>query len=179
MKIFDSWSGNGFKKDDGGRTVFFPLGSLGSGYLLDSVVEERVRLFMGRAYGVGILVAIGLPIAAYLADATVLTILACLLVFLGIYIGAYSIGIKSLLRGVPKSDLKLSYEEAVKGTPAENQSMDGFSYWASVTGMSLAGIVSLYWGVSSGDTILIYCGIFFVLIPIVGLVGRAMIKKKS
>ena len=178
MRIFDSLWDNYFKKDEEGRNVFFPFGILGSGYLVDNVLEQRSRLFMNCTFAVGMPGLIWLVIQIFTADVTTQTALAYLLIILA-YLGVIPLGLKILIRGAPKSDLKLSYEEAVEGTPAENQSMDGFSYWASITGMSLAGIGSLYWGVSSGDTKLIYSGIFFSVVSILGLIVRALIKKNS
>ena len=178
MKIFDSLWDRYFKKDEEGRNVFFPFGILGSGYVVDNVLEQRSRLFMNCSFAVGMTGLIWLVIQILTAELSMQTTLAYLLIILT-YLGVIPLGLKILIRGAPKSDLKLSYEEAVKGTSAENQSMDGFSYWASITGMSLAGIGSLYWGVSSGNTTLIYSGIFFSVVSILGLIGRALIKKNS
>ena len=178
MKIFDSSWDNYFKKDKEGRNVFFPFGILGSGFLVDNVLERRSRLFMNCTFAVGTPSLIWLVYQIFTADVTMQTALAYLLIILA-YLGVIPLGLKILIRGAPKSDLKLSYEEAVKGTPAENQNMDGFSYWASITGMFLAGIGSLYWGSSSGNTDLIYGGIFCSVVSILGLIGHAVTKKKS
>ena len=178
MKIFDSLWDNYFKKDEEGRNVFFPFGIMGSGYFVENLLEQRLRLFMNCTFAVGTPGSIWLIYQIFTGDVTVQTALAYLLIILA-YLGVIPLGLKILIRGAPKSDLKLSYEEAVKGTLAENQSVDGFSYWAFIMGMFLAGIGSLYWGSSSGNTKLIYSGIFFCVATILGLIGRALVKNNS
>src|SRR5512137_2958826 len=52
---FDALSGSGFKKDERGRSVFYPWGVFGKGRVLpDAETEKKVRAFVIRYYVISI-----------------------------------------------------------------------------------------------------------------------------
>jgi hypothetical protein len=52
---FDALSGSGFKKDEQGRSVFYPWGVFGKGRVLpDAETEKKVRAFVVRYYVISI-----------------------------------------------------------------------------------------------------------------------------
>lgn len=113
-RYFDSLVAPLFKKDDQGRTLFFPAGIWSKGRIIpDEATGERLRKGIRRGYMVlfGLLIplfAIGNAFLSRGSNGWMYPIIGGLLI--GLAFQAYTF---TLARGLPVSDNRLSYKEAV------------------------------------------------------------------
>ena len=107
LSYFDGLTAASFKTDPQGRTVFYPWGTLGSGYVLeDEEAHERVRTFVKRFYKAAI-PAIIPPLAA-LSLYGVLGILICSAVLMILILGWYTVAVNRITAGLAPSNEKLT-----------------------------------------------------------------------
>ena len=60
MGYFDGLVASGFKKDNSGRTLYYPFGTFGRGYvILDDNKEKRIRSSLKRFYFISLPILIG------------------------------------------------------------------------------------------------------------------------
>ena len=107
---FDFFAAPLFKTDRGGRSVFFPWGFWGSGYVLTSPeVAERVRCTVRATWAVFFLV--GLPVFSLFARSAVAGDYLGFVILVGAGVGM-SLWFRWLARDMARSDLRLSMREA-------------------------------------------------------------------
>jgi hypothetical protein len=105
MGYFDAVSRSSFKTASDGRRLFFPWGTLGRGYIIESEQEfERLQRLV-KAYLVGILVLI---IAVQLLVSPLASFVAAALVLV-----PYLIWARRLMQRMPPSEERLSLKESM------------------------------------------------------------------
>jgi len=100
---FDGLTSTSFKKTEEGKTVFFPNGKLGSGYLISEEQEFKIRRFIKGYY------MISLPLTVI----AVIIFKIYALFLLVIEMPLYYITIKKMLRNTEKSKEKLTMKDTV------------------------------------------------------------------
>lgn len=104
MGYFNTLAIRNLKKDTSGRTVFYPIGAFGKGYILpDEAAEQRVNKFLIRYYQVSLaaIVTFGIFDNWYMDAAIIIALIAW---FIG--------GTSSLVAGFPISNEKLGLKES-------------------------------------------------------------------
>ena len=110
MGYFDGLTARNFKNINDGRTIFFPWGAIGKGYVLESKEQiERFRTWMKRCHMITLVISIlsaqtfGFPAG-----------LAMIVPILVIYYLVYNWRIKKLTRGLKESAEKMTIRETQK-----------------------------------------------------------------
>ena len=116
MGFLDALTANSFKKDASGKTVFYPWGVLGKGYILpDQETENKTRAFIIRYYMVCLISPLLLPVPIVLyADTGWIYIL----VFASL-LAWYYLGSRALIARCSVSDRKLTLNEAFLAGPTK------------------------------------------------------------
>jgi len=104
MGYFNAISNAWFKKDENSKTVFYPHGKLGSGYILDQVSEKKIRSFV-KWYNIVVF-----PIVVV----TTMFFRWYALLLLIIFWPTYEIAVRRLLKGQAKTQTKMSIREVNK-----------------------------------------------------------------
>jgi len=101
---FDAVAAAAFKRDIGGRPLFFPWGALGRGYeLRDEAEHQRIRQFLIRMYQVVLPLLILVPIATSLWGSAALAVVFC---------AVYFVWVRGVTRGLQRSPERLTFGEA-------------------------------------------------------------------
>lgn len=107
MGYFDALSSSSFKKDESGRSIFYPWGVLGKGRVLpDTGTESRVRAFVIKYYVISVLVLLVVGVAAGWVFALVLV------PFLLLW---YHFRSRALTAGFPEAVARLTLKESYAG----------------------------------------------------------------
>ncbi|MCK4946105.1 MAG: hypothetical protein KAS59_07570 [Alphaproteobacteria bacterium] len=108
MGYFDGLTEASFKKDASGKTLFYPWGTFGSGFIIES--EERhtkLRAFLKRMYMIlfPAIIIIQITFGFWLN-----------LLLLPVYFVWYFYTVKNIIKDLPKTTEKLSAREAYKNS---------------------------------------------------------------
>jgi hypothetical protein len=94
-----------FKVDDRGRSLFYPWGSLGKGYIVaDKQIERNIRLFVAYYYAVCFVLMVGLLFTGYMKYSYVL--------ILPVFI-VWAIGVRYFTQNLETTEIKLTFTESM------------------------------------------------------------------
>ena len=107
MGFFDGWAGRYFRKDAAGRTVYYPWGSAGRGYILpDGSREARIRASLKLEQKV--------TLVLFLAAGAFMHWLPVVCAMAGVYAWSYLMNGR-LVRGLEISDERLTLKQSLTG----------------------------------------------------------------
>jgi len=107
MGFFEGWAGKYFKKDATGRSVYYPWGFAGKGYILpDAEKEAHVRKSLKFEQKVTLL--------AFLCAGVFMHWLPVACALAGLYLWSYAMNAR-LVRGLQVSDERLTMRESFSG----------------------------------------------------------------
>ena len=143
-----------FKRDETGRTLMYPNGAMGGGYVVpDAATEERMRsILMWLVIGCGLLGGVGMQLltmwGGQVEDWTALpwTIALSALVAIGV---TYRMIIKHLARGLMPAQERMGMAEALKRQAA---AMPRWYLMVMVIFGGALAITSVYW-IIAGATV--------------------------
>jgi tetratricopeptide (TPR) repeat protein len=115
-RLPDYYTGTVFRADGLGNSVFSPNGVIGPGYLIDTPDRERrLRRFFRSYLLVNFAAMIALATLTAMLRSDLMALYALLAVFLGLDIGAYEIGVRRLVAGLPRSSAgRSSFRERLR-----------------------------------------------------------------
>jgi hypothetical protein len=132
MGYFEGLTNASFKKDQEGKTIFFPWGVLGKGRILpDEPTETRVRAFLSRYYKVSLPTVIGVGVIVGWAWSFLL---------IPIFGAWFYFGSKSLVSHCPYSEDKLTLKEGYTNSAAGHNKVTLWVLFSSSVLFLLAGI---------------------------------------
>lgn len=149
-RLLDSLSAAAFKTDGKGRTLYFPNGALGSGYVVPDeatlgTIKSKLRWFYGALF---LSIGVGMPILNHVAST--LELWPAVAIYAGTFVclmaGAYLV--TSLASsGLERSEERLHFAEAVR---AQAKTLPRWATLAMMGMWSLGLIVSIAMLVQSG-----------------------------
>lgn len=158
-----------FKKDESGKTVFYPWGTLGKGYIFpDEKTEERLRGFE-RIYA---MVSLPLSIAVIAIAGLIYSI--PLLLILTVW---YQFKVKALIGGFPISDRKLTIKESTADTAKSYSKITLWLFFVCCLLFATFGLLALINAISNNGPVM-HALLLFLLFGAGALAFAYMIKAK-
>jgi len=109
MGYFDGLTSVGFKKREDGKTVFYPYGILGCGYIVPQENESKIKKFLMKYYTISfVAIIVSLVLFGPLA----------LVLFLILSLAIYAVKIRQLLSGQERIQEKMQYGEGLRNMAA-------------------------------------------------------------
>jgi hypothetical protein len=152
MGYIEGWVQTAFKKNASDQTVFYPLGILGSGYVLpDNAAEEKAREILRRHFQIGIfLTVIAVSLACFYIflpkPPYSLKIVTWLSVFLLLLPGLWAyVCLKALVAKIPPEEKRLTAKEAYANSAVRHNFWGlWFSFVFSIIWTFLALLFAIY-----------------------------------
>jgi hypothetical protein len=167
MGYFDALTSSWFKKVPDGRKLFFPYGTLGRGYIIDSQqTYERLH----RQVKVFTIVVMVLIIGAGALQWYVVSFIIAALC-----IGFYMLWTRFLVRGLQQSDEKLSLEESMTSQAVTHSAV--FLWLAEIITLAFVGLGILILVVTPDMWITAFASIIFFGMC-AAVIGRMLVLRR-
>jgi len=168
MGYFDGLTSAGFKKREDGKTIFYPYGVFGCGYIVSQEKESKIKKFLMKYYTISFI--------AIIVSFVLLGPLA--FVLFPILLPLYAVTIRQLLLNEEKTQEKMKYGDGLKNMAASMGIRTSILLLVGAIVMEAGSIFSFF--ITDNRLMSIFCTVLFglALLQTIFLVKYSIKSKK-